>query len=160
MSIFSSFRAFRSSTEDEDPPYYAPLEAGDYAAALPLLEAAMCREDAHAMGVMAAMLAMGRGVDQDPQEACAWFRQAANRGDLFSQTAFGMCLATGFGTARDATEAAYWLYRAGRAGHHSAVDILSDLALQHQAVIGVHFTMGELVALVRAAKLGGGAKPH
>lgn len=159
MDIFSKLFASQTSPDSgEDPPYYAPIEAGDYATAFPLLQQAMRQEDAHAMGVFAALVAMGRGIDQDPEEASAWFRQAAVRGDLFSQTAFGVCLATGFGVKQDISEAAFWLYRAGEAGHRTAILCLGDLALRDSSIIGKHFSQEQLRALLgkvssRPAKL-------
>ena len=147
---FKKYFDFSSSPpEDEDPPYYAPLLAGDYAAAVPLLQQAIHQEDGHAMGVMASLLAMGRGVEQNIDEAALWFRQAAVRGDVLGQTAFGLCLATGHGVDKDPQEGAYWLFRAATAGHRTAAESLGDLVLKDQSLVGKHFSMDDVAQLIR-----------
>ncbi len=152
MSFLDSFFAgFGGSVSDQDvqtAAYLAPLARRDYAAAVPLLKSAMNREDARAMGIMAALTALGRGVEKDPADACAWFRQAANRGHVPSQAALGMCLAGGLGTAIDNKEAAFWLYRAGKAGSAQAIEVLGALAFRDHSVVGEHFTEDELCDLV------------
>lgn len=150
--VFPFNKYFASSsppTAGEDPPYYAPLKAGDYAAAVPLLQEAIRQEDCHAMGVMASLLAMGRGVSKNIEEAVLWYRQAAVRGDVFSQTAFGLCLATGAGVAKDPQEGAYWLFKAATAGHRTAAESLGDLVLKDQSLVGKHFSMDDVAQLMR-----------
>lgn len=145
------FGGFGGSSSDRDvqtAAYIAPLARRDYAAAVPLLKSAMNRDDARAMGIMAALTALGRGVEKDPADACAWFRQAANRGHVPSQAALGMCLAGGLGVAMDKKEAAFWLYRAGKAGSMQAIEVLGALAFQDHSVVGEHFTEDELCELV------------
>lgn len=153
MSFFDEFfGGFGGTASDKDvqaAPYLAPLARRDYAAAVPLLKSAMNREDARAMGIMAALTALGRGVDKDPVDACAWFRQAANRGHVPSQAALGMCLAGGLGSAIDNKEAAFWLFRAGKAGSMQAIEVLGALAFRDNSVVGPHFTEDELCDLVR-----------
>lgn len=148
--FFNSFGG-GSLPDKPSPPaaYLAPLAQRDYAAAVPLLKSAMNREDARAMGIMAAMTALGRGVEKDLVDACAWFRQAAHRGHAPSQAALGMCLAGGMGTAIDNKEAAYWLYRAGKAGSLQAVEVLGALAYRDHSVVGPHFTEDDLCDLWR-----------
>ena len=148
MTFLDSF--FSSGGSDKEPTdaYLAPLARRDYAAAVPFLKAAMRREDARAMGIMAALTALGRGVEKDPADACAWFRQAANRGHVPSQAALGMCLTGGLGTAINNKEAAYWLYRAGKAGNMHAIEVLGALAFRDHSVVGAHFTEDELCELV------------
>src|SRR5574343_1456027 len=108
MSFLDNFLGNDLSHKDKAvAPYIAPLERRDYAAAVPLLKDAMRRDDARAMGLMAALTALGRGVEKDPIDACNWFRQAANRGHVPSQAALGMCLAAGLGAPMDNKEAAY-----------------------------------------------------
>ena len=135
---------------DFEPPYYALLKAHRYSDAIPMLKVAIAKhDDAHAMSILGSLLAMGQGIERDEEEACAWFRQSAVRGDALGQTAFGTCLATGIGTRQDETEGAYWLYRAGKAGYLKAIEILSDLVLKNQAVVGPHFSMREYMELLR-----------
>ena len=67
-----------ASREDDEPQYYAPLKAHRYAAAIPMLRHAVAaHDDAHAMSILGSLLAMGRGIERDEEEACAWFRQSA-----------------------------------------------------------------------------------
>ena len=100
------------------------------------------------MGLMAAMTALGRGVERDPVDACCWFRQAAVRGHVPSQAALGMCLAAGLGTPCDRKEAAYWLYRAGVSGNRQAIEVLGELAYQDHSIVGPHFSEDDLCRLV------------
>lgn len=149
MNILDSFFGADAFREDAAPAsYVAPLERRDYAAAVPLLKVAMNKEDARAMGLFAALSALGRGVDKNPEDACAWFRQAANRDHVPSQAALGMCLAGGLGAPVDRKEAAYWLYRAGKAGSMQAIEVLGALAYKDNSIVGEHFTEDELCKLV------------
>lgn len=148
MNFLDSFFGGTSHEDATPAPYVAPLERRDYAAAIPLLKAAMNQDDARAMGLMAALSALGRGVDKDPIEACCWFRQAATRGHVPSQAALGMCLAAGLGAPADNKEAAYWLYRAGTAGNLQAIEVLGALAYRDNSVVGEHFSEDELCRLV------------
>ena len=149
MNILDSFFGAGAFQEDAAPaPYVAPLERRDYAAAVPLLKAAMNKEDARAMGLFAALSALGRGVEKNPEDACAWFRQAANRDHVPSQAALGMCLAGGLGAPVDRKEASYWMYRAGKAGNMQAIEVLGALAYKDNSIVGVHFTEDELCKLV------------
>ncbi len=149
MNILDSFFGAGAFQEDAAPaPYVAPLERRDYAAAVPLLKAAMNKEDACAMGLYAALSAIGRGVEKSPEDACAWFRQAANRDHVPSQAALGMCLAGGLGAPVDRKEASYWLYRAGKAGNMQAIEVLGALAYKDNSIVGEHFTEDELCKLV------------
>ena len=149
MNILDSFFGAGASHEDAAPaPYVAPLQRREYAAAVPLLKAAMNKEDARAMGLFAALSALGRGVEKNPEDACAWFRQAANRDHVPSQAALGMCLAGGLGAPVDRKEASYWLYRAGKAGNMQAIEVLGALAYKDNSIVGVHFTEDELCKLV------------
>ena len=149
MKFFESLLG-TASHEDAAPPrpYVAPLLRRDYAAAVPLLKAAMNKADACAMGLFAALSALGRGVEKNPEDACAWFRQAANLNHVPSQAALGMCLAGGLGAPLNRKEAAYWLYRAGKAGSMQAIEVLGALAYKDNSVVGEHFTEDELCKLV------------
>lgn len=159
MSFLDNFLGNDPSHKDKAvAPYIAPLERRDYVAAVPLLKDAMRREDARAMGLMAALTALGRGVEKDPIDACNWFRQAANRGHVPSQAALGMCLAAGLGAPADNKEAAYWLYKAGVAGSMQAIEVLGALAYKDNSVVGPHFTEDELCRLVVSLRKANGLK--
>jgi len=129
MSFLDNFFGDDLSRKDKAAaPYVAPLERRDYVAAIPLLKDAMRRDDACAMGLMAALTALGRGVQKDPVDACNWFRQAANRGHVPSQAALGMCLAAGLGSPANLQEAAFWVRKASVAGNLQANEVFSSLA--------------------------------
>ena len=141
-------KIFRACSEGENASYDLSLKRGDYAAAVPLLKEAVRQDDERAMGLMATLMVFGRGVEQDAEEACCWFRQAAVRGHVVSQAALGICLATGTGTRIDRHEAAYWLYRAGKAGNRQAIEALGAIAFKDHSIVGEHFSEEELCQLV------------
>ena len=151
---------FGKPADTNDPPYYESLRRSDFVTALPLLRAAIRRDDARAMALFATLLAFGRGVDTNLQDAADWFRQSAVRGHIAGQAAYGACLASGLGVARNDHEAAYWLYRAGCGGCRHAIEILSDVVLRNQRVVGAHFSMKEFLHLMRWARRPAGAGLH
>lgn len=152
MSFLDNFFGDATQEDKAPAPYVAPLLRRDYATAVPLLKDAMRREDAQAMGLMAALTALGRGVEKDPVDACNWFRQAANRGHVPSQAALGMCLASGLGAPANNKEAAFWLYKAGTAGNSQAIEVLGALAYKDHSVVGEHFSEEDLCKLVMRLK--------
>ena len=133
-------------------PYQAQLDAGDFSAAIPLLRAAVAAEDSQAMAILGGLLAAGRGVPKDSDEACLWFRQAAVRGSVFGMASLGVCLAAGCGTPVDRRQSAYWLYQAGMRGHGGSVDVLGALAYRHHDIVGEYFSEDELIRLVMSRK--------
>ena len=141
--VFGSKEPVRDTPDG--PAYDAPLRCRDFAAALPLLQTAMAREDARAMGCYGALCATGQGVEKDLNEAYRWFLQAANRGDVPAQVALGLCLAGGLGAPMNRTEAANWLYRAGMAGNRRAIEALEALTMKDCSAIGPLFTEAELI---------------
>jgi len=154
--LLSSVPSFFDS--EEDPPYFPALSAGNYAAALPLINEAVKQGDPHAMAVLGAMYGMGYGVERDLSEALLWFRQAAVRGDLFAQTALGTCLKNGRGIEKDHQEAAYWLYKAASSGTRVAASILAELVMEDSSVVGKYFTTEDVGRLVMAARKSVGSK--
>ena len=63
----------------------------------------------------------GRNVEQDPQQACSWFRLAALQGERLAQSALGACYETGKGVPyRDYTEAFRWYSLADMQGDELA----------------------------------------
>ena len=149
MSILDKF--LRRSAPPEEPveadSYDAALTRHDYEAALPMLQAAIEKDDARAMGALAAMLAMGEGCQRNPEEACLWFRQAATRGDLSSQWALGMCLAGGVGTPVNLEEAVYWLFRASKAGNARAFEVLEPIVEKNKSLLSPHCTDKEFAEM-------------
>lgn len=151
MSLLDDLLPVGSAAAGE-PDYYAPLRENDYARCIPLLKEAIRRDDARAMAVYATLLAFGRGIEMDMEDAAAWFRQSAVRGNAHGAAAIGACLATGMGVAIDRKESAYWLWRATRKGVAWGAELLSDLILADQSVVGEHFTMEEFYAAYAGAR--------
>jgi len=143
---------FEKKPNESEPPYYEPLRQRDFVAAVPLLMDAIRRDDAQAMALFATLLALGRGVKQNMQDAADWFRQAAVRGQVSGQAAYGGCLASGLGVERNDSEAAYWLFRSAQQGYSQAIEMLSNLALRNREVIGQHFSIEDFMGLMRKAK--------
>ena len=127
--------------------YDAALTRMDFAAAEPLLRAAIKKNDARAMGALAAMYVTGQGVEKDPEEAYLWFRQAAAGGDLQSQCVLGMFLAGGVGTPVNLQESVYWLFLASKAGNTRAFEVLEPMVEKNKSLIGPHFTEQEFVEM-------------
>jgi TPR repeat protein len=140
MSLLNVLDSAVAEHEGE-PTYFEPLREQSFVEAIPLLRQAMCVEDGQAMGLYAALLALGHGIEQNLQEAVDWFRQGAVRGDSFSQFSFGVCLTHGLGLPANHMEAAYWLFKAGCAGNSKAISLLSDIAGKNPGVIGPHFSV-------------------
>jgi len=65
--------------------------------------------------------AHGTGVKQDPAEAAAWYRKAADKGDPAGQFAYANCLAAGTGIAKNEADAAKWLGDAVGQNHGPAL---------------------------------------
>jgi TPR repeat protein len=64
---------------------------------------------------------------EDIQQAIHWYRTAANRGDLFSQTELGVMLQSGIGSAVDLAQAREWYRRAAGEGYLPATVLLASL---------------------------------
>ncbi|MCO5169370.1 MAG: serine/threonine-protein kinase [Planctomycetes bacterium] len=83
-------------------------------AALPCYREAAAAGDPRAARALGALHEAGRGTTKDPAQAAAWYRRAAERGDLAA--ARGLARVTD-----DPAEAARWLERAARAGDAEAM---------------------------------------
>jgi hypothetical protein len=130
--------------------YTTAVNRKDWATALPLLQEAIRKEDSYAMGVLAAMYAMGNGVPKDPVEASLWFRQSAVRGDPGAQSAFAVCLIKGLGVEKDLGQAAYFLVQAARKDRDDAIKILADMALVNKDAVAAHIALEEVGRLEMA----------
>lgn len=151
MRLFDIFRG--KQRIKCEPTYTDLLEQGDYVAAIPLLQDAIKKDDPAAMGVLASLLTIGRGVERNLEDAALWFRQAAVRGHVASQAALGFCLASGTGGRTDFQEAAHWFYKAACAGHRKAAEGLGDLVFKDRALLDLGlFSAREVNDLVLAAR--------
>ena len=146
MTTTNQFQYFFGNEDEslpEDPPYYAPLRAGDYATGLPLLLQYIRQEDAHAMSCYASLLLTGKGVPEDSVQSALWFRQAALGGDASGMAGLGMMHLKGHGVAMDVNEAAFWLFKALLAGHQKSATFLLQLLTKHPELFGIHFSEEE-----------------
>ena len=62
----------------------------------------------------------GRGVDEDEEEALAWYRKAADQDLAKAQYKLGMCYLKGKGTDPDRQQAREWLRKAAEKGYPPA----------------------------------------
>lgn len=147
MSLRDILEAALAERENE-PPYFHWLRTHQFEKALPLIRLAMTQNDGEAMGFYAALLVTGQGVDKDVEQAVDWFREGAILGDVFCQTALGVCLAAGIGLEVDPREAAFWLYVAACTGQPLAISLLSDVVGLDPGLVGIHFTIEQYVDLM------------
>lgn len=154
MGLFRTlFHSFMRKDEVPDiPDYQTLLDREDFVGAVPFLLTAIKREDPRAMLAFGLMLILGRGIETDMIDGLSWLRQSAVRGYAPGQLMLGAYLGADIvGDLRNVEEASYWLHLAAKRGVAAAVDSLSTLALKYPAIIGVHFSRDELMAIVRQA---------
>jgi hypothetical protein len=147
MSLRDILDAALSEREDE-PSYFRLLRAHHFEAAVPVIRQAMTQNDGQAMGFYASLLVTGQGVAKDLEQAVDWFREGAILGDVFCQTALGVCLSAGIGLDVDSREAAFWLYVAACAGQPLAISLLSDVVGLDPGLVGIHFTIEQYLDLM------------
>ena len=70
---------------------------------------------------LAIWLANGRGGEKDMKAALAWFKIAANQGNVIAQNRLARMLALGLGGKVDPKEAAKWYVLARRRGHKDSM---------------------------------------
>ena len=68
------------------------------------------------------MYEVGSGVSKNPEQAAAWYKQAAYQGHVGAQFAYGEACASGSGVDRNITQALKWLTLAVNAGYGVAAD--------------------------------------
>src|ERR1700690_2073101 len=64
-------------------------------------------------------------VRKNPAKAVAWYRRAAENGDVSGQNALAVCLSSGICVAKDDKEAIYWTTKAIQAGDAGAASNLA-----------------------------------
>ncbi|MXQ72312.1 tetratricopeptide repeat protein, partial [Aeromonas caviae] len=80
----------------------------------------------------------GRGVAQDDQQAIAWYRKAAERGDAAAQASLGLMYERGQGVTRDARQAVAWYRKAAERGDAQAQARLGHMYDQGRGVVQDH----------------------
>ncbi len=95
----------RADLQDGVDAYYE----GNYAAALENIEPAAQAGDPVAQFFLGEMYLRGKGVDQDFEQAAAWYEKAAIGGHADAQSAIGSLEMLGLGVPRHPTSGYFWL---------------------------------------------------
>jgi hypothetical protein len=82
---------------------------GNYAVALENLKPAADANDPVAQYFLGEMYLRGKGVEQDFQQAAAWYEKAATNGHADAQSAIGSLEMLGLGVPRHPTSGYFWL---------------------------------------------------
>jgi len=93
------------------------VKRGDYASAIPRLDALAAAGDPVALTQLAALYQAGKGVGKDPARAAALYEQAAQRGNADAQFNLGNMYLLGEGVAQDDDWAFTYYRAAARQGH-------------------------------------------
>jgi uncharacterized protein len=82
--------------------------AGDFGAAIKMMDALGRQGDIRAQYMMGRMFSEGEGVREDDAAAAKWYQVAADRGDVVSQLSLGTFYVNGAGVAQNFVEAYKW----------------------------------------------------
>jgi len=96
----------------------AAYRQGDFAAAMRLLRPLADAGDAKAEFHLGRMYALGQGVGQDPGQAVAWYRRAAQHGNAEAEFVLGVMFLDRSGAPQE--EALVWLRKAAEKGLFNA----------------------------------------
>ena len=102
-----------ADTEAQFKQAMTAYEAGHYSQALRLLQPLAQQDDAKAQYNLGVMYEEGRGVQQDYQQAAAWYEKAANQGYVQAQNNLGVW----YEAERDYEQAMFWYQKAANQGH-------------------------------------------
>lgn len=102
-------------------------EAGNHAAALPLLQQAADRGDPEAMAFLGMAYLRGEGVAADTVRAIHWIHRSARRRDVRGMTALGSAYRVGAGVIRRRHLAEHWYEAAAAEGYAPAMRELGHL---------------------------------
>ena len=107
---------------------------GNYIQVLELLHPLAAQGSADAQYQLGFIYHMGKGVDQDYQEAAKWYRLAAEQGHAVAQNNLGWMYDMGKGVDQDYQEAARWYRLAAEQGHAVAQNNLGVLYVNGKGV--------------------------
>lgn len=108
----------------------AAYKAGDYAAALPELQAAAEGGQARAQYALGNMYNEGKGVPPDRALAVEWWQKAAVQNHAQAQFALGVAYSSGSGVAKDSIAAHMWFSLAAAQGKKNAQRLLKVIVRQ------------------------------
>lgn len=104
-------------------------DAGNHAAALPLLERAAGAGNVAAMAYLGIAYLNGEGMEAQPRLGVPWLRAAADAGDPRAMNALGVAYERGLGVNRSNRWAKHWYRQAAGKGYGEA---MRNLAALHQ----------------------------
>jgi TPR repeat protein len=105
---------------------------GDFATALPILNALQKQDVAEAQFYLGEMFRRGEGVAKDPGRAVALYRQASSKGFPNAETELGIMYTVGSGVPLNVEEAFSWFQRAAVQGYGPAQSFLGTAYLEGQ----------------------------
>lgn len=105
----------------------AALQRGDAASAVRLWRPLAEAGDAGAQAALGNAYFSGQGLEQDDEQAAAWYLKAATQGDPDAQTMLGGMYTNGRGVPHSYPEALRWYRAAAAAGHAEAQASLAHM---------------------------------
>lgn len=108
-----------------------------------------------ALNLLGMMYELGQGVNQDTQKSIVYYRQAADKGDLYAQFNLGVSYDSGKGVPQNFREAVKWYKRAAIQGASFAQ---YNLAIMYEQGRGVQKSFEEAVYWYNKAALQGDSK--
>jgi len=124
------------------------VNRGDFAAAVPVLQALSDQGHARAPNVIGILYDKGRGVPQDDTEAARWYRLSAERGFHWGENNLGVMYRDGRGVPKDESEAVRWFRSAAE---HGNAEGQNNLGVMYQKGRGVAKDDAEAVRWYRKA---------
>lgn len=129
-------RATRSRIQGSPAPGKpeAAAKSGDGRREEQTLSARAAAGNAGAQNSLGLCLLSGDGMAQDPAQAAAWFRRAAEQGLAEAQSNLGRCYFNGLGVEQSWTQAVYWFQQAAKQGLAEAQNHLGRCYANGQGV--------------------------
>jgi len=123
LAVAAQVLVFSTTSHAEAAGAKDPLErgldayyAGDYKKAYDLTVPLASHGNAAAKNLLGMMYELGKGVPQDPARSVAYYREAAEQGDMYAQYNLAVSYDTGNGLTQNFREAVKWLRRAAEQG--------------------------------------------
>ena len=115
----------------------AHYQAGEFQAALPLLQKSAALGNLKAPRYIGLMYLNGQGLPRDPAQAFAQFQAAANQGNITSQYWLGYLYQHGIGTTQDYAQALHWYRLSATRGDHISAPAMLALGKMYANGLGV-----------------------
>eukprot|EP00842_Homolaphlyctis_polyrhiza_P003686 jgi/Hompol1/4318/HPOL_001572-RA len=121
--------------------YAVSILRKDEAQAVRFLRAAAEQNHARAQVRLADFLSVGRGCEQNMEEALIWYERAADQGSVGAMSAVARCYEEGLGCVADIDRAIEWYEKAASWGDHASSERLIHL-VANSALLTSIFTNG------------------